>query len=94
MKIIIDDFRLNGDPKSTLKADADITLYYSRGSVLRIYGVRLIYGRSGYFVSMPSLRRGNKFRQTCEILDLNLNGALLTEMRKLYEMCRKGDTHE
>lgn len=85
MKINIDTLRINDKPESTLKARADVTLRYSRGSVIRIYDVRLVKGKKGIFISMPSIREGNKFKRTCEILDLNLMRALQEDMVALYE---------
>lgn len=85
MKISIDALRINGNPASTLKARADITIHYSRGSIIRIYDVRLVKGNKGIFVSMPSIRQGNKFKPTCEILDLNLMHVLQKDMIARYE---------
>lgn len=67
-----------------VKAVADITLYYSRGDIFRICGIKLLKGRSGLFICMPTSRIGDRFQTTCEILDMNIVKELRAEMVQRY----------
>lgn len=88
MNYRIDGFRLVTSGKKVL-ASADITLYYTRGDIFLIHGVKLIQGRSGLFITMPTNRIGDKFRAACEILDANIVKKLRADMIQHYRMQTK-----
>lgn len=83
MNYRIDRFYLVPSGKKVL-ASADITLYYTRGDIFLIHSVKLIQGRSGPFITMPTNRVGDKFHATCEILDANIVKKLRADMIKRY----------
>ena len=79
----IDDFRVMPRGQK-IWASADITLHYTRGDILRIHGIKLLKGRNGLFIAMPTRRIGDKFQTTCERLDMNLVRELRADMIKRY----------
>lgn len=70
IKILLLNFRLCKSIEATgsLRASADVQLTYSNGKkILTIRDVKIIEGKNGLFVSMPSLKRGDRYIYTCVI---------------------------
>lgn len=64
---------------STLKARADVQLAYRNDKkLLTIKDVKVIQGKNGVFVSLPALKRGQRYISTCTID----NAELLQEIEK------------
>lgn len=72
MKFEIANLRMYPTSNSTVKAMADIMI----GKMLIIRDVRVIQGKSGFFMSMPARKSGDTFVNICDITDLNLKAAI------------------
>lgn len=94
MKFHIKKFRLvNG--ANTLKATADLTLREAQtlpdgrmadiNEIVTIHDVKLIAGRTSLFVSMPTLKRKERYYPVASLHDDNLEQEILEEMLRLYE---------
>ena len=60
------------------KVSADVTLSIGKADIVTIYGVRVVDGSNGAFLSMPS-RKGNddKYYYQANIIDEDIKSALL-----------------
>lgn len=82
MKIAIKNFKLAGPAAGTLRATADVQLTHSNGRrLLTIREAKIIEGRDGLFVSLPSIKRGDRYLHLVIVedpeLDTKINTALL-----------------
>lgn len=94
MKFTIKRFRII-QGANTLKAAADLTLReaqtLSDGSitdikdVATIYGVKLVEGNNGLFLSMPTLKRNDKYYAIATLHSEDILAEVFAEMLRLYE---------
>lgn len=62
MRVTIKNFKLAGPAAGTLRATADVQLTHSNGKkLLTIREAKVIEGKEGLFVSLPSIKRGERY---------------------------------
>lgn len=62
------------------KAQADVCF----AETLVVKGIRLIEGQKGYFLGMPSVKRGDSYDDTCKIIKGEVYKKLLDAISKRY----------
>lgn len=85
MKIGIKNFKLTGPAAGTLRATADVQLAYSNGrKLLTIRDAKVIEGKEGLFVSLPSIKRGERYLHIVVVEDLELEEKIKTLLLGQY----------
>lgn len=93
MRIAIKNFRLAGPAAGTLRATADVQLTHSNGKkLLTIRDAKVIDGKDGLFVSLPSVKRGDRYMHLIVVDDSDLENTIKTQMLGQYMLTadRKG----
>lgn len=93
MKIAIKNFKLAGPAAGTLRATADVQLTHSNGRrLLTIRETKIIEGRDGLFVSLPSIKRGDRYLHLVIVEDPELDTKIKTALLGQYVLAadRKG----
>ncbi len=93
MKIAIKNFKLAGPAAGTLRATADVQLTHSNGRrLLTIREAKIIEGRDGLFVSLPSIKRGDRYLHLVIVEDPELDTKIKTALLGQYVLAadRKG----
>lgn len=93
MKIAIKNFKLAGPAAGTLRATADVQLTHSNGRrLLTVREAKIIEGRDGLFVSLPSIKRGDRYLHLVIVEDPELDTKIKTALLGQYVLAadRKG----
>ena len=93
MRIAIKNFKLAGPAAGTLRATADVQLTHSNGRrLLTVREAKIIEGRDGLFVSLPSIKRGDRYLHLVIVEDPELDTKIKTALLGQYVLAadRKG----
>lgn len=93
MRVTIKNFKLAGPAAGTLRATADVQLTHSNGRrLLTVREAKIIEGRDGLFVSLPSIKRGDRYLHLVIVEDPELDTKIKTALLGQYVLAadRKG----
>lgn len=85
MRVTIKNFKLTGPAAGTLRATADVQLTHSNGKkLLTIREAKVIEGKEGLFVSLPSIKRGERYLHLIVVEDPELENKIKTSLLGHY----------
>lgn len=85
MNVAIENFKLVKPAAGTLRATADVQLAHGNGKrLLTIRDVKVIQGKEGLFVSLPSIKRGERYWYLVTIEDTDLENKIKTLLLGQY----------
>lgn len=85
MRVTIKNFKLAGPAAGTLRATADVQLTHSNGKkLLTIREAKVIEGKGGLFVSLPSIKRGDRYLYLVLVEDPELDTKIKTALLGHY----------
>lgn len=85
MRVTIKNFKLAGHAAGTLRATADVQLTHSNGKkLLTIREAKVIEGKEGLFVSLPSIKRGERYLHLIVVEDPELENKIKTSLLGHY----------
>ena len=85
MRVTIKNFKRAGPAAGTLRATADVQLTHSNGKkLLTIREAKVIEGKEGLFVSLPSIKRGERYLHLIVVEDPELENKIKTSLLGHY----------
>ena len=85
MRVTIKNFKLAGHAAGTLRATADVQLAHSNGKkLLTIREAKVIEGKEGLFVSLPSIKRGERYLHLIVVEDPELENKIKSSLLGHY----------
>ena len=85
MRVTIKNFKLAGHAAGTPRATADVQLTHSNGKkLLTIREAKVIEGKEGLFVSLPSIKRGERYLHLIVVEDPELENKIKTSLLGHY----------